>query len=107
MKGLEEYIKRHGKHFTEQLASKVIEEKWNPSKVEKDAQKYVYYNVTGSTVGDMAYLMTLGDESLSYSKRVRYMLSWVQDHRKVESPFNMWLTVLIVKEQDFDFTPYI
>ena len=107
MKGLEEYINKHGRHFTKELASKVTDERWDSSKLEKDAQKHVYYNVTGSTIGDMVYLMTIGDARQSYCKKVKTMLSWVQDYNKTESPFIIWLTVLFVKEQDFDFTPYI
>ena len=107
MNGLEEYINKHGKHFTEELAIRVTEEKWSSSKLERDAQKHVYYNVTGSTVGDMVYLMTIGDPRQSYCKKMKTMLSWVQDYNKTESPFVIWLTVLIVKGQDFDFKPYI
>ena len=107
MKGLEEYISKHGNHFTKELASKVTDERWDSSKLERDAQKYIYYNVTGSTVGDMVYLMTIGDSCQPYNKKVKTMLSWIQDYNKTGSPFIIWLTVLIIKEQDFDFTPYI
>ena len=107
MKGLEEYISKHGNHFTKELASKGTDERWDSSKLERDAQKHVYYNVTGSTDGDMVYLMTIGDSCQPYSKKVKTMLSWIQDYNKTGSPFIIWLTVLIVKEQDFDFTPYI
>ena len=107
MKGLEEYISKHGRHFTEKLASYVTEGRWNPSKVERDAQRHVYYNVTGSTPGDMAYLMTIGEEGTPYSKKMKVMLSWVGDYNKTGSPFLIWLTVMTVRKESFDFTPYI
>ena len=107
MKGLDEYVSKHGRHFTEELASEVTNGRWNPSKVEKDAQKHVYYNVTGSTLGDMVYLMTLGDSRMPYNKKVKMMLSWVGDYSKEGSPFCIWLAVLTVSGGSFDFTPYI
>lgn len=111
MKGLEEYIKKHGEHFTEKLALDVSEKKWNPSKIEKDAQKRVYYNVTGSTSGDMVYLMDMFHHHLSdqYTKGkcINLMLSWVGDYQKTGSPFCIWLAVALVNKEEFDFTPYI
>jgi hypothetical protein len=107
MKGLEEYISKHGRHFTEELASYVTEGRWNPSKVERDAQRHVYYNVTGSTPGDMVYLMTFWKEDMPYNRKIKVMLSWVEDYNKTGSPFLIWLTVMIVRKESFDFTPYI
>lgn len=106
MKGLEEYIRKHGSHFTEELAVDVTGSKWSPSRIERDAQKHVYYNVTESTRGDMVYLMTI-ERSRSYNKKIKTMLSWVQDFRKTGSPFCIWLTVMTTNHEDFDFTPYI
>lgn len=57
MKGLEEYIKRHGRHFTERLALDSTVVRWDAAKVRKAVEGRVYYNVTGSTVGDMVYLV--------------------------------------------------
>lgn len=107
MKGLKEYVEKHGRHFTEELASDVTNRRWNPSKIKKDAQRHVYYNVTGSTLGDMIYLMTVGEEKMSYNKKVKTMLSLVGDYNKTDSPFLMWLTIMTVKNKSFDFTPYI
>ena len=107
MNGLDRYIRKHGKHFTEELAFKVSGCKWSGRQIEKSAQKKVYYNVTGSTIGDMVYLMTLGDDDIPYSEKIDTMLSWVGDYSKSGGPFSIWLTLLIVSEQDFDFTPYI
>ena len=113
MKGLEAYIKKHGKHFTEDLATRVTCGKWNPSKVEAAAQSKVYYNVTASTVGDMVYLLDMAYERLyplgqyTTNRGILSMLSWVQDYSKTESPFNIWISSLIIKDKGFDFTPYI
>ena len=113
MKGLEEYIKVHGNHFTEELASVATDRRWNTSKVTKAAQDRVYYNVTGSTSGDMVYLMDMAYSRLnsegrySHNKGISMMLSWVGDYQKTGSPFCIWLTVMLMKKKDFDFTPYI
>lgn len=113
MRGLEEYIRKHGKHFTDKLAIKVTNRRWDPCKVAKAAQDKVYYNVTQSTVGDMVYLLDMVHERLyplgqyTNNRGINGMLAWVGDYKKTESAFNIWLTTVIVQKQDFDFTPYI
>lgn len=106
MKRLQEYIKKHGKHFTEDLALKVSGGKFSADQVAKAAQKRVYYNVTDSTLGDMIYLVN----SCTLTKKdkcVRYALSIVGDFFSTEKPFSNWICLLCLKEEDFDFTPYI
>ena len=109
MKGLDRYIAKHGRHFTLELAMDITGEKWNPSKIEKEAQKYVYYNVTGSTRGDMVYMMDRFKYFLSgeYTPRkgMLLMLKWIGDYKKTGSPFCMWLSKY--DRDGFDFTPYI
>ena len=56
MKGLRQYIKKHGKHFTEELAYKTAGKRWSSTQIEKATQREVYYNVTASTLGDIVYL---------------------------------------------------
>lgn len=113
MKGLEEYIAKHGNHFTEELAHKATKKKWDVRQIERAAQKRVYYNVTGTTSGDMIYLMDLMHTKQSfegktnYGREIKDMLLWVGDYRKKGSPFCIWLTMMIIKEKSFDFTPYI
>lgn len=112
MKGLEEYIKVHGRHFTEELAKDVTDRKWNTARVISSAQKKAYYNVTGSTSGDMVYLMDMFcyflSDQYTYSRGINLMLRWVGDYNKTGSPFCMWITSMFLKEKDdFDFTPYI
>jgi hypothetical protein len=111
MKGLNEYIKKYGKHFTEELARDVTKRQWNSCKIVRDAQKKVYYNVTGSTVGDMVYLMDMScyllSEQYTYNRGIKMMLYWVGNYNKTGSPFLIWLNSLSSNNEDFDFTPYI
>lgn len=57
MKGLKEYISKHGNHFTEKLAIAVMDSKWNPSEIEKSSETMVYYNVSEATLGDIIFLV--------------------------------------------------
>ena len=111
MKGLEEYIEVHGNHFTEKLAAEVTNRKWDFSEVAKTTQEKVYYNVTGSTLGDMVYLADMicnrSHRKQSLKRGINEVLTWVQDYRRGGSAFCIWLTVSIVKGEDFDFTSYI
>lgn len=56
MKGLRKYIAKHGRHFTPELAAKVLDCKWNASEVEIASDRVVYYNVSGATLGDIVFL---------------------------------------------------
>ena len=113
MKGLEQYISKHGKHFTEQLALAVTDGRWDGVKVEKAAQRKVYYNVTGSTLGDMVYLTNWADMEYSLASKnhkatidrcLRYTIYIIGNYAFHEGlPFQEWLEDLA----DFDFTPYI
>lgn len=57
MKGLRQYIRKHGKHLTEELAIAVVKCKWNPSEIDEYTKDLVYYNVTKASLGDMVYLV--------------------------------------------------
>ena len=109
MKGLEAYLNKHGKHFTEELASVVTMCKWDSFKVMEEAQRHVYYNVTDSTVGDFVYLVnkTYNDGILrSNTKRncVCSVLCVVGSYDNGrDAAFSDWLEDVV----DFDFTPYI
>ena len=111
MEGLEEYIKVHGNHFTEELAAEVTNRKWDSSEIVMAAQKRVYYNVTGSTIGDMVYLTDMicnrPHKKQSLKRGIKEVLTWVQDYRREGSAFCIWLTVASVQEESFDLTPYI
>lgn len=111
MKGLKEYIRKHGKHFTEKLAYKVVGKRWSGKQIERAAQKKVYYNVTGSTLGDMIYLTnevsSKWDIPALYTctKFTLYIIGDYEYHGgKV---FTSWLEELEEMGISFDFTPYI
>lgn len=57
MKGLKEYISKHGNHFTEKLAIAVMDSKWSSSEIEKSSETMVYYNVSEATLGDIVFLV--------------------------------------------------
>lgn len=111
MKGLEQYIRKHGNHFTKELALKVTGDRWSSYDIERAAQKRVYYNVTKSTIGDMIYLADMvcnrPSQRVRLNKGIKEVLCWVQDYKRSGSPFCIWLTVIFVEKEDFDFTPYI
>ena len=108
MKGLEGYIKKHGKHFTEELAFKAVRKKWSSEEIQKTAQSKVYYNVTSSTSGDIIYLVHIVHEAYpkEYYRKdycVNYALNVIGDIDYAGSPFSDWILTI----EDFDFTPYI
>ena len=107
MKGLERYLAVHGRHFTEQLACAVCDRKWSMPKIRRHTQSRVYYNVTGSTDGDMMYLMETFRYYLSdytWHRGITLVTEWVGDYSKSGVPFSMWVSR---HEDDFDLTPYI
>lgn len=106
MKGFEEYVQKHGNHFTEQLVDKVIDIKWNAEKVKKAADSKVYYNVTESSLGDIVFLTNLMGTVSTLNRAVDYALSVVSNYYCAEKPFLIWVKN-IAKKEDFDFTPYI
>ena len=109
MKGLEEYIRKHGRHFTEQLAYDTAGNKWSAKVVETTAQRKVYYNVTGSTIGDMVYLVNeiYADGILrknTLNNCVNSMLCIIGSFDEGrDAAFSDWIDSIV----DFDFTPYI
>ena len=114
MKGLKEYIKKHGKHFTEELAYQVAGKRWNAEQIERAAQKKVYYNVTGSTLGDMVFLTNeVYDEwnRFGYSgfcKCILYTLHIVGDYTYNSGLlFDEWVNEMKRVKLDIDLRPYI
>lgn len=118
MKGLNEYIKKHGKHFTEKLAyDAALSKKWNKKQIVDAIRGRVWYNVTGSTIGDIIYLVNecYDDENfMGYGKKSKciiYTLLYIGDYKNYGGKlFDEWLKES--KQYDsfkrnFDFTPYI
>lgn len=95
MKGLKEYIARHGRHFTESLAVMAVDGKWCPSDVEKTSETMVYYNVSEATLGDMVFLVNLYNIMNRHaSKRacVKYAIDVIGDVTMNGYAFSLWLT---------------
>lgn len=109
MKGLEEYIKVHGKHFTERLAYKAAGRKWNSKQVKDAAQRKVYYNVTGATLGDMVYLANMAyyRKGWSKSKCIDFCLAVIGDYGVGEGFPLKHYTRIQQSPLEIDFTPYI
>ena len=108
MKGLEGYIRRHGRHFTVQLASKAISIRWSSSEVMKAAQRKVYYNVTSASEGDMVYLVNLGYLLNGWNKDrcIDFCLKVIGDYGVGEgTAFNDYIER--TESSGFDFTSYI
>lgn len=105
MKGLRQYIKKHGKHFTEELAYKAAGKKWSSKQIEKATQGEVYYNVTASTLGDMIFLINTYRKYLRRkSECVSFALCIIGDYQYYGGViFDTWLE----DNKGFDFTPYI
>lgn len=109
MKGLRSYIKKHGKHFTEKLAyDAVLDKRWDRKQIESAFQKRAWYNVTGSTIGDIIYLINNSLlEHGSRSKCITYTLLYIEDYRNYGGKlFDEWLREVKING-NFDFTPYI
>jgi hypothetical protein len=118
MKGLKEYIKKHGKHFTEKLAyDAALSKRWNKKQIEDALQKRVWYNVTDSTIGDIIYLVNEcydSDNFMGYKKKskcITYTLSCIGNYKNHGGRiFDEWLEQACqysTFRNNFDFTPYI
>lgn len=109
MKGLRQYVKKHGKHFTEELAMSVTKGRWDPEEIMAKAQSMVYYNVTDSTVGDIVFLTNYAkdtEKSFYRTKHncVKFALCIVGEYALHNGTmFNKW----IGESKNFDLTPYI
>lgn len=109
MKGLKQYIRKHGRHFTNELALAVTE-KWNVEQVMSSAQKKVYYNVTSATDGDIVYLVNAFSafDGLSKGESLNISLNIVGDYiGGKEYAFRYFIATTRFHNPGFDFTPYI
>ncbi len=109
MKGLRQYIRKHGKHFTEKLAMSITKGRWSSSEIMEKAESMVYYNVTGSTIGDIVFLTNYAKDTgkVFYKTKyncVRFALCIVGEYTMRDGAmFKKWVGDI----KDFDFTPYI
>ena len=112
MKGLQQYIEKHGKHFTVELAEAAIKPKWSSEDIEKAANKKVYYNVTESTMGDIIFLVNLiyYCDWMPFTKNdcIDFALSYVGDFKWFSGAlFSGWTDLISKCGFDFDFSKYI
>ena len=105
MKGLEQYLEKYGKHFTNELVKDVIDLKWSPKEIEDSAQRRVYYNVTESTLGDMVYLVHYFSDNKT--RGIKDMLAYIGDVRNNGTAFTEWIYCAALTGRHIDFTPYI
>ena len=71
MKGLKEYLKKHGNHFTEQLAyDAALNRRWNKKQIENSIRNRVWYNVTDSSIGDIIYLFVKPKKSTHHETKI-------------------------------------
>ena len=107
VKGLKEYIKKHGKHFTKELAYAVAGRKYSSDEVEEYLQKKVYYNVVGYTIGDITYVFNALASCYNKRERRTFVLMSLSDYSQYGIIFPDFLDATRRHKPDFDFTPYI
>ena len=109
MIGLREYIGKYGKHFTVELAYKVGGDRWNAKEIYDYIQKKVYYNVSGTTLGDMVYLFNRMYSPLPGGKEHsrNNVISYVQDMENLDACpiFDIWSRAN--RGEDIDLREYI
>lgn len=123
MKKLEEYIEKHGMHFTVELAEVAVSyipnsdgsnHKWNAERIEELTSKRVYYNTINASLGDIIYVVNMAyaryfpNETKSRGKCIDQALEVLSDVDSYEGIiFSSWLTGMEFSGKDFDFTSYI
>ena len=109
MKGLRQYLKEHGEHFTEELVKDIIPIRWNVSDIEDSINGEVWYNCWSATIGDMLYLVNFASKIYPvYNKRkcIKYMLSCVEDY-DYRYLFDCWICESKNNRFIKDLTPYV
>lgn len=105
VKGLKEYVEKHGTHFTQELAYSAAQcNEWSLKDIEKALRNKVYYDVSGCTPGDLIFIVN-GYDNLSSKKEIAVLLikcvfCYVGEASNI---FKRWVSC----NKDFDFTPYI
>lgn len=109
MKGLRQYIRKHGRHFTEELAMSATKGRWTTEEIMPKVESLVYYNVTGSTVGDIVFLVNFAkDSGKSFLKTkrqcIKFALCIVGEYAMHDGVmFNKW----VGDTSRFDLTEYV
>lgn len=104
IKGLKEYVEKHGMHLTRELAESILgeDQRWSLEEIRKIMDKRVWFNTTSATDGDILYL---GNCFIHVNKRrgADLAIEFVDSYKNLWFPFEMFL----LYEKDFDLTPYI
>lgn len=106
MKGLEEYISTHGRHFTEKLAIAVMDSKWSPSEIERSSEAMIYYNVSEATLGDIVFLVNKYKKNHCHASKKRclkYALDIVGDYSSNGYAF----TLFSLMNSNIDLKDYV
>ena len=112
IKGLDKYIKKHGRHFTQELAE-CIYSKWSCSQIESVLNKRVYYNTTSSTLGDIIYLVNKAYHDFfpvvnTKERCVDYALAVIGGADCYEGiAFSGWLADVVINKEKVDLSTYI
>lgn len=109
MRGLKDYVKKHGKHFTEELAYIAAgRKKWSLKEIEEATQKKVYYNITDTSFADMTYIANSVhvDTGWGKNKCIKFTLAIVQDY-KIGKDLALRNFVHRDVAHTFDLTPFI
>lgn len=88
MKEMKEYIRKHDRHFTVQLAMDIGEYKRYANKVKRTTDALVYYSASKATLGDMVFLVNLFAYSLPNRKCIEYYLGMVGNMNAGGRAFN-------------------
>ena len=110
MKGLKEYLRKHGKHFTVELACSAVKLRWKPEQVMKAIKDEVWYNVSESTFGDIVFLVNLAgfyQNCFSFSTKhecIKYALGIVGNMDCNGMAFDNWLSAH--RDDDLDISAF-
>lgn len=110
LKGLNEYTGKYGRHFTVQLAESAVPCRWKADRIGEVLQRKVYYNVTGSTEGDIVYLTNMAYRSGvgSLDKCLDFTIEVIGNYAFSEGyTFCCWVYMMSFQGNDIDFTKYI
>ena len=111
MKGLKQYLKKHGAHFTEELTRDIIPIRWSIGTIEASIKDEVWFNCWSSTKGDRFYLVNLvafifPNQSKRYC--IDFMLEKMSDY-SYKKLFEFWAFSVDKDGNEAleDITPYI
>ena len=103
MEGLQQYVDKHGKHFTESLAYNVAGRHWSADKIIGALSSKVYYNVSGCTLGDIVYCVNRMNFSTKRDVQNFLLKDVLCNVDMSDRLFGEW----VEGNEYFDLTPYL